>query len=393
MLKNIVSDVRKLVHAGTDCLQAVRKYYAFQNSLSAGESEYGQLNLEKIKLHIELDKTELARRSGMLAEETAKAKAKAEQWGPTVHVNKEELEQVVSGLQAAMQRNPPPAPFPQEFFLKHGKEVSPQEIVEELEEHIKELQDKLRNDTDAAAYQKLVDKLALAENRFQRAVRDCRAAGHARDALHAENVALTEKLASAANAECKLRESMAREEELGARLTSFINQCRELEAQALTDANTILELRKQVESDKKERNRLREILGLEDFAPDAEGIPAHVRGLKGKIKDLTQQLTERDTQAHKNASIISQLRENNAQLERERVGVEKALDPNGSRGARGLVEHALWVMGKMNSLEDKLKNANAQEVRLNVEVQHLKKALAQTTGVPILSATQQVKVE
>lgn len=244
------------------------------------QAQAAEANLFKAiqKRDIELAKyKELARRSGMLAEETAKAKAKAEQWGPTVHVNKEELEQVVSGLQAAMQRNPPPAPFPQEFFLKHGKEVSPQEIVEELEGHIKELQDKLANDTDAAAYQKLVDKLALTSNRLNRS----------------------------------------------------INTCGELETQALTDANTILELRKQVESDKKERNRLREILGLEDFAPDAEGIPAHVRGLKGKIKDL----------------------------------------------------------------EDKLAHSNAQEVRLNVEVQHLKKALAQATGVPILSATQQVKVE
>lgn len=339
MLKNIVSDVRKLVHAGTDCLQAVRKYYAFQNSLSAGECEYGQLNLEKIKLHIELDKTELARRKNMLSEEGAKAKAKAEQWGSTVHVNEEELQHVVGELRAAMQRNPPPAPFPPEFFLKHGKEVSAREIVEELEGHIKEPQDKLRNDTDAAAYQELANKLALSENRLRRS----------------------------------------------------IDTCRGLDIQVHTDANTILELRKQVESDKKERNRLREILGLEDFAPDAEGIPTHVRGLKGKIKDLTEKLAERDTQLGRNASIISQLRESVTALEKERFGVGKALDPHDGRGVRSLVEHALWVMGEVNSLEDKLANSNAQEVRLNVEVQHLKKALAQATGVPILAATQQQK--
>lgn len=302
MLKNIVSDVRKLVHAGTDCLQAVRKYYAFQNSLSAGESEYGQLNLEKIKLHIELDKTELARRKIMLSEEGAKKHKvtalqdmlirKEATTEPTLLVSKEELEQVVGGLQAAMLRNPFPPPPP---TLAKGKLVSPQEIVEELEEHIKELQDKLRNDTDAAAYQELANKLALVENRLQRAVRDCRAAVDARDALHAKNVTLTE------------------------------------------------------------------------------------------------QLTERDTQAHKNASIISQLRDNNTQLEKDRVGVEKALDPKGSMGVRSLVEHALWVMGKVSGLEDRLAHSNAQEVRLNVEVQHLKKALAQATGVPILSATQQQK--
>jgi len=104
MIKNIVGDVRKLIHAGADCLHTVRKYYAFQNSLSEGEREYGQLNLEKIKLHIELDKTELARRKNMLAEEGAKKHGvaalqdmldrKEATTEPTLFVNKEELEQL-----------------------------------------------------------------------------------------------------------------------------------------------------------------------------------------------------------------------------------------------------------------------------------------------------------
>ena len=69
MIKSIVSDVRELIRAGTDYLHTVRKYYEHQNSLSAGEREYGQLNIERIKLHIELDKAELAKRKKILAEE------------------------------------------------------------------------------------------------------------------------------------------------------------------------------------------------------------------------------------------------------------------------------------------------------------------------------------
>lgn len=69
MIKSIVSDVRELIRAGTDYLHTVRKYYEHQNSLSAGEREYGQLNIEKLKLYIELDKTELAKRKKLLAEE------------------------------------------------------------------------------------------------------------------------------------------------------------------------------------------------------------------------------------------------------------------------------------------------------------------------------------
>lgn len=200
--KNIVSDVRKLIHAGTDYLHTARKYYAHQNSLSAGEREYGQLNIERIKLHIELDKAELAGRKNMLAGESAKKYGvaalqdmldrKEATTESTLFVNKEELEQVVSGLQAAIQHSTYPAP---DAPLAKSKMVSPQEIVEELECRIKELQDKLRNDTDAAAYQEIVNKLALTENRFQRAVWDCRVAGSARDVLHAKNVELTEQLA------------------------------------------------------------------------------------------------------------------------------------------------------------------------------------------------------
>lgn len=202
--KNIVSDVRKLIHAGTDYLHTARKYYAHQNSLSAGEREYGQLNIERIKLHIELDKAELARRKNMLAGESAKKYGvaalqdmldrKEATTESTLFVNKEELEQVVSGLQAAIQHSTYPAPDAPSPLAK-SKMVSPQEIVEELECRIKELQDKLRNDTDAAAYQEIVNKLALTENRFQRAVWDCRVAGSARDVLHAKNVELTEQLA------------------------------------------------------------------------------------------------------------------------------------------------------------------------------------------------------
>ena len=69
MIKSIVSDVRELIRAGTDYLHTVRKYYEHQNSLSAGEREYGQLNIEKLKLYIELDKTEMAKRKKLLAEE------------------------------------------------------------------------------------------------------------------------------------------------------------------------------------------------------------------------------------------------------------------------------------------------------------------------------------
>ena len=202
MIKNIVGDVHKLIHAGISCLHSVQKHYAFRNTQNSVEDEYFHRQLEKIKLHIELDKTELARRKNMLAEEGTKAKAKAEQWGPTVHVNEEELQQVVSGLQAGM-------------------------------------------------HQELVNKLALTENRLQRAVRDCRVAVDAHNAMQTKNTALMEQFTAA----------------------------------TATSAS--------------------------------------------KVKDL----------------------------------------------------------------EDKLADCGVRETRLNNEIQFLKKALSQTTGVPILAATQQVKVE
>lgn len=251
MLKNnIVSDVRKLIHAGADCLHTVRKYYAHQNSLSAGEREYGQLNTERLRLHIELDKMDLERRKSILAEEGAKKHGvaalqdmlirKEATTEPTLLVNKEELEQVVSGLQAAMLRNPFPAP-PAPPTLAKGKLVSPQEIVEELEGHIRELQDKLRNDTDAAAYQELVNKLALTENRLQRAVRDCRVAGSARDALHAKNTALTEQFTTAtATSVSRVKELEDKLADAGVRETRLNNEIQFLRGQVarLKDPNT-----------------------------------------------------------------------------------------------------------------------------------------------------------
>lgn len=346
MIKDIVGEVRALVRAGTSCLHSVQKHYAFRNTQNSDEVKYFQLQIEKAKLHLELDKTELAKRKNILAEEGVKKYGvaaiqdmlarKEATTEPKLFVNEEELEQVVSGLQAAMQHNPHPDPFPQEFFLKHGKEVSAQEIVEELEGHIRELQDKLRNDTDAAAYQGLVNKLALTENRFQRAMRDCKAAEHARDALHAKNVELTGQLnnATATSAskvkdlEDKLRESKAREEEYGARLTDSINRCRELEVQVHKDTDTILNLRDTIKDYNQEQASIGEILGPVS-ANEEKSLSTRARGLKGKVKEL----------------------------------------------------------------EDKLADCGVRETRFNNEVQFLKKALSQTTGVPILAAMQQVKVE